>query len=384
MISTRNLLLLLSTLALCGIAAELALRQWAPPDGYYVIVPGTRWTVNPDSQVIKGITGRSVYRANQYGIRGRAFRPNAAEYRILAVGGSTTESAPHDDREAWPHLLEEQLPGTVDGRETVVGNVGRSGLTTREHILQVRHLLGQLPRIDMVLALVGINDMGSALQQGLEFRERAPVSDTSYGGLDLQHAFRLLPRKYTSKPGWYRSTALWRLAQRIKAARSAGTLYQDGAIGLIDGRLHRDRARILLDQLPPLEKQLAEYRRNLEAMIDEIEAAHARPVFVTAPSIWQAEMGEGERRSLWLGWVGRNYREATAYYTTGALAQGIQAYNATLLDVCQKRNIDCIDAATNVERTGTMFFDDVHFTERGCRRMAEVLSRYLGERPPFR
>src|SRR5262249_1685256 len=75
---------------------------------------------------------------------------------ILAVGGSTTECLYLDQEEAWPRMLERQLNGL--GKQTWIGNVGKSGLRTREHVVQVEILLDQHPRLDTVLMLVGQND----------------------------------------------------------------------------------------------------------------------------------------------------------------------------------------------------------------------------------
>src|SRR5688500_2898890 len=117
----RNLLLSATSFALSLLAGERWLRSFLPvTKGYSVLVPGTHWTVRPQPEMRRGIQGVSHYRVNWSGIRGRPFS-NSNEYRILAVGGSTTECAVLDDSEAWPRLLEDRLGTTTGGQSTWVG-----------------------------------------------------------------------------------------------------------------------------------------------------------------------------------------------------------------------------------------------------------------------
>ena len=94
------------------VVAELVLRAaLLPRGGYFVTAPGTSWTVTWDSS---GATRASRFHVNRRGVRGRAFGDDGAEFRVLAVGGSTTECAIQDDSAAWTHVLETELDRTDD------------------------------------------------------------------------------------------------------------------------------------------------------------------------------------------------------------------------------------------------------------------------------
>jgi lysophospholipase L1-like esterase len=349
-----------------------------PRSGYFVTEPGTNWTVTTGPPGDPTHVAR--FHVNRFGIRGRAFGDDRAEYRVLAVGGSTTECALLDDSTVWTHLLETGLDTTADGRRVWVGNIGHGGTTTRDHVVQLKHLLAQYPRIDVVVALVGVNDMASALRQGWEYQLPGSVTERSAEETQLRHAFVIEPGA-VGLP-WYKATGWWWLARRAKRAwrryESVGSTRR-----LEPAQRSRSTIGASLDSIPPLERPLLEYRRNLNAMVDLPAAAGARVVFVTQPSAWRRQMTDAENGRLWFGWVGADWSSARAYYTTGALRGVMAAYNQTLLDVCRERGLACVDAAHLLPNDTTIFIDDVHFTERGSRLLAEALVAALRDRPPF-
>lgn len=69
--------------------------------------------------------------------------------------------------------------------------------------------------------------------------------------------------------------------------------------------------------------------------------------------------------------------------TAGALHGGMQLYNKVLKDVCQKRGIECIDLDSLLDKSPSIFIDDSHFTERGYRAAAEIISLNLAGKEPF-
>jgi hypothetical protein len=384
----------LSTLALTAVsviaalaAAEFVLRRVAPPSrSYFVLAPGTDGTVTAAPDVIHGVAGVSHFRVNRFGIRGRPFGDDRAEYRILAVGGSTTECRALDDAKAWTHLLEADLDRTADGKRVWVGNVGRRGVTSRDHVLHLKYLLPQYPHVDVVVSLVGVNDMVSALQQGWGYRLPALVTEPHAENEQLERAFARVPgRVQDPSPAlnapWYKAMALWQLARRVKLATNRSAAWRGGGLGFLQSaRLVRHDTREWVDSLPPLEGPLIEYRRNLNAMADLAAAARVRLVFVTQPSAWRDGMSDAEERLLWFGWLGRDRR---SYFTTRAMGRAMARYNGTLLEVCRERGLDCVDAARVIPRDTTALYDDVHFNDHGSLLFAHVLVTHFRERPPF-
>jgi lysophospholipase L1-like esterase len=380
-----NLLLAGAAVALTLAASEVTLRLVLPSrDRYYVNLPLTDMRAVLSPRVVRGVDSAVRYQVNADGIRGRSFGPDSAEYRILAVGGSTTECLLLNYESSWPALLEQRLARTIDGRSVWVGNVGRSAMTSREHVLHLKYLLAQYPRIDAVVVLVGINDMLSALRQGSRYTLPRPITEMEAERRDLRRAFASLPHiedlpvDSVTFP-WYHRTALWDLARRAKAVhqRSArlDNLASDGLVGLRERRA----AGMTIDTMPSLETPLVEYRRNLMTMADIAAARHVRLVFSTQSFLWRNDMSSVERHDLWLGSRGPD----EAYYSPRVLAQAMGDYNAVTMEVCKMRSLDCIDAASAIPHSSAMFYDDVHFTNAGSRQMAVVVAEYFSHQPPF-
>jgi len=382
------------SLVVTAAAAELLLRTLLPPlRGYFVLPPGADWTLEPPPGAFPGIAGASRFRVNRFGIRGRLFGNDDAEYRILAIGGSTTRCAALDDSKTWTHLLEAQLGNTVDGREPWVGNLGRDATTSRDHVLQLKYLLPQYPCIDAVVALVGVNDVIAVLQQGWQYRERQPITDPSAERARMPRAFYRFPGRlqdlaaYSRGPvPWYKATALWQLGRRAKVVleRQRTFRFPDAPRRFEETRRRRQTAATWFDSLPPLEQPLIEYRRNLNLMADLAVAAGARLVLVTQPSLWREGLPESVERLLVFGEVRRVQGPGPAYFTARAMGVAMARYNDTLLDVCRTRGLDCLDAAGLIPRDTTALYDDVHFNERGAQLFADALIEHFRARPPFR
>jgi lysophospholipase L1-like esterase len=363
--SARQVALNASIAVLAGIAAlalcEGALRWILPaPSRYYVLWPGFRAEFHPDPAVIPGVRGSAAYSVNADGLRARPFGQPDEEYRILAVGGSTTECPYLDDAETWPSLLETMLPRTGDGRLPWVGSVGRSGLNARDHVVEAKYLLPQYPSIDAVVVLVGINDLTVALAQGDDYARPPPIHQPEAEQRQIRRAFAITP------------------------VNTSDLIQDDSGRSYEAWRERRRNAPQYRDNLPDLGAALAEYAATLNAMIDIAEARDVHMVLVTQPTLWHAGLSPTASNRLWLGGVGRFQQEqAETYFTVRALSEAMARFNATLLDVCESRELECLDLANRVPRDTSVFYDDAHFTELGARTVARELARFLARRPPF-
>jgi hypothetical protein len=389
----------LRTLALAvgvglGLAvAEGALRWLAPPSvHFHVWPPGTQVFLRPTTQTVPGVTGPSRFTINSAGVRGRAFGQDDREYRMLAIGGSTTECFYLDDTEAWPFLVEEALKRTRDGRDVWVGNVGRAGANTRDHVLHVKYLLPQYPRIDVVLALVGANDLALRLAQGTHYTPPQPLHDPGVEARQIRRAFSRWPGRLQEVPSEgasaYKKTAIYQLVRIMKetfvALATSRGLWQDEAGEVIESwRANRRAAAAIIDELPDLTSGLEEFARNLNAIADLVRPR--RLVLMTQPTLWRSDLEPAAEKLLWKGGQGNFMQErGKAYYSVRVLAAAMARYNQRLLDVCEDRRLDCIDLARHVSKTPDIFVDDEHFTEMGARLVAQIVSRHFAASELFR
>src|SRR6185436_6887283 len=102
-----------------------------------------------------------------------------------------------------------------------VGNVGRSGMTTRDNALHVKYIIRELPHMDAFVALVGANDFQLALQQGFGYRRPRPITDPSEEVARMPRAFEYVAGRVEQRAlgvSAFKATELWQLARRARNA----------------------------------------------------------------------------------------------------------------------------------------------------------------------
>jgi lysophospholipase L1-like esterase len=378
--------------------AEVALRLLYPPyTHFYVWPPGTAMVFRPLRSVLPDASGPSHFTINSQGVRGREL-PAGDAYRILAVGGSSTECLYLDDTKAWPALLEKLLQRSIAPREVWVGNVGKSGMNSRDHVLHIKYLPREYPGIDAIVLLVGVNDLTVALSQGNHYAPPPPLTAAGAEALQIRRAFAIAPGSLT-RPATdslslldapsYKRTAVYQLLKRARAAvkdgmSKRGLIQDESGQALLTWRDHRRHAARILEEPPDLGPALKEYATNLDRIVGLARAQSIRLVLMTQPTLWRADLDRSAQESLWLGGIGDfQLQSGEPYYSAAVLAEVMRRFNDVLLDVCRVDRAECFDLAARIPKDTTVFYDDVHFTEHGAQVVAEEVATYLRGRPPL-
>lgn len=152
---SRVVLLLCSSVAAL-LLGETILGQLFPNE-YYVWPPHLGRVFRPDPRYVPGISGESRFEINSIGLRGDEIKPSHT-YRILTIGGSTTECEYLDQSKTWPYLLQSTINERMHGQSVWVGNAGMNGRATRHHLAVMQYLPMKEMRIDTAVLLVGAND----------------------------------------------------------------------------------------------------------------------------------------------------------------------------------------------------------------------------------
>ena len=231
----RKLLILVVSLLGALALAELAARKILGKPVYLQSPPHLEVEFRPDPAIMPGIEGTSQFLTNSMGLRARELAPGQG-LRILTIGGSTTACDYLDQTEAWPALLESLLAKDLGEDAVWVGNAGASGLRSCDHLLQFDRLAPQIPDLDWIICLVGVNDVSLALQKGPAYRTQTPAES-----LQNPSALRRVFAEYPQEYSWLRrrETALWRLFERKRQVRWRA----EGALEDRLGRNYIDRRR---------------------------------------------------------------------------------------------------------------------------------------------
>jgi lysophospholipase L1-like esterase len=336
--------------------------------------PHLRRTFAPRAEWIPGVEGLSRFETSSLGLRGD--EPAPGDYRILALGGSTTECLYLDQEEAWPARVQAIL--RRGGVPAWVGNGGRSGHSTREHRVQFGSLAEMVEGLDAVLLLAGINDLGLRLAAGEHYDPQAMSQPEAFGRV----ASRAFARSQFAQAGpFYKRTALYALARTVHTKTTAAGQDEAGAV-YARWREHR-RLGTREEHLPDLTSGLDEYRANLIECARLARRDGVRLILMTQPVLWRKNLPAELEALLWMGGIGDYQKEmGSIYYTSAALAEGMQRYNECLLQLSREIGVECLDLAGLLADDTAVFYDDCHFNESGARKVAEAVAAYLLESAP--
>ena len=348
---------------------------------YYVHPPKLHKIYRPMLGVVFGAAKMIHFRTNKEGIRGDEFSPEE-QYRILTMGGSTTECQFLDQSKTWPCVLQKKL-NTPHGWKVWVGNIGKSGLCSREFYMHMKYLLPQYPKIDTIIVLSGVNNF---LRPLIEDDRYDPLFWDHYDYWEnrlIRGAFSKMPyfkKKFRFHPGYYDETAIGFLVKQFHYKYLQKTLYKDKRKGC-DPQARPEKCIENSDALPDLTPSLQEYIRNLHAMIDIAAGKSVRIIFMTQPSLWKKKMTDQEKDLLWSGWAGS--KKAGRYYSVEVLMEILEQFNRKLKKVCKARGVECIDLDDILPKDASIFYDDYHFTENGAQLTASIIYKYLVRKEPF-
>lgn len=399
----------ITSIIFCLFLGEMYLRYKSPLDTtkvadnkYYVWPPNMRKIFYP--KYMPGINNPSKFSINSEGIRGPEM--DDTSYRILCLGGSTTESIYLDDQETWPQLLMDKL--NKNGKHTWVGNAGKSGAMSWHHISELKYLLPQI-KPDLVLILIGINDLGLYLAHYADI-ESYTSSDDFLQQISLkpsQAKKKATKRNYSGR-SWYKNLRLWgrlrffrdkcynpklslldnlinlpKIYNKINNLIQSGFLVHD-EVGEAYERMRKKRRSSPKIDIPPilannLGKVLQLYENNIKKMI-EISRTNKdmHVIFMTQPSSWHKEMSADEERLLWSGSVGKSSTKPNAEYLSPEdMDMLLSSFNKKLIEVCKKENSLYIDLAEYIPNNLDSFYDDCHFNENGAFLVSDVIAENL-------
>ena len=159
----KNILLLLVTLVIFSLLAELILRSvlpplivWKFPQESYRFDNQTGHWLEPDQHAY---THSAIVETNSEGLRDQDYSANAPEgvIRILAIGDSQTFGNGIELEETWPKQLETVLNKTADKQYEVI-NAGLAASDTWQHEIILERLLPKY-NPDVVVLAFYVNDV---------------------------------------------------------------------------------------------------------------------------------------------------------------------------------------------------------------------------------
>lgn len=349
-------------LVLGTIISESLLAWLAPQPPFHHRQPSTVYSFNPDPIALRGVSGPATYRTNSDGIRGPELdAPDS--YRILCIGGSTTECPYLDDSETWPTLLGELLAADWN-RPVWVGAAAVSEFASGHHLRYLRQS-DLAPTVDRVVVMPGAND--------------------------LLRLFFELDSGEVEPPYWYQSNLLGLVRQIWNVRLGHGMLLDSTGEQLRIRRLgpgdspsapiseSRDpRAYAFRPRELDFDAAVADFERRLTQLAELAKAKKIPLTLVTQPVLWEDFLDAIGQNKLLFARV-YPYPRTWDLLTATKLRKIMYQYNEAIRLVAAKTDTDFVDPATEMNGRQEYFYDDFHLNELGCQRLATLLARHLAE-----
>jgi hypothetical protein len=345
---------------------------------------GREALLSTDITLMPGVEGVGKFTGNNVGLRGPDFPTDGdSVYKIVTIGGSTTEGLYLDDSEEWAHLLMTGLNARTSEISTWVANGGQSGRNTVDHAELIR-VLPVINQVEMLIFMIGINDLGPVLSFG------GQSTQATLEAAAIEFGNRVTNGGERDRPSlpFFKRTELFDLAKRSSASL-LGQLSLSlglGWLGVGSGRYIEERRKLRAEastvELPDLQSGMDEYRMRIRAIAALCEERDLRCLYLTQPMMVRGDMTPEESSLMWFGWA-RDSSGKPGYVSTGDLAIAMDAFNDELLSVCLDDGLECFDIAPMVPKDTSAFYDDAHFNGNGSRIVASLVTDYLLSNPPF-
>jgi lysophospholipase L1-like esterase len=368
------LLVLLPVLGLVFVLAELGARAWLDLRGqYFVWAPGARTLQVLDPDAMPGLPSLARFEINRDGERGDEPPEESWDaYRVLVLGGSSTECRFIDQREAWPAVAQRFLsrPDSLDllhARRAHVGNLGRSLATCGQLRLVLERVLPRYERLDAIVLMVGASDVVEWLARGAPPEAVAvPIATGDVFDEHPEGPFGWTPGKLALR----RILASWRrsLLGSLETHRNAGR-------GVARARRMRAQATEVIDVLPDAAGMLGRFEESFRALLHAARAK-AGSVVVLRPC-WAR--GGPEPDAPEHGWMFADgdlrSEPVQRWYSQRVADRLLEMVERRMSAIVRELGLPEIDPKLLVEAGPAHFYDAGHLTPAGCEILGQAVAQ---------
>ena len=368
----QNISLLLVSLIICIIAGEILLRIYNPFEfsvkGEKIILRAYKkhsMLTTYGNFLNSKLDAKIIHTKNSIGFRGEDPPKDLEKYlSIIALGGSTTECLLLSDGKDWPAVL--YSISKKDIPLVWINNAGIDGHSTYGHtILMEDYIIKIRPKI--VLFLIGINDVG--LEKIKSYDEKTMIKGISFASLK---AFLKSTEDHSE------ILSLGKNIDRCRRAKARQLSHHQIDVEKL-GYVNLEERSILEKKLLDESKFLIPFETRLENIIRISRAANITPVFITQPVLYGN--GVDPVTGVDLGKI-KMANDSSGFLNWKIL----ELYNQKTRDIGKKNDVLIIDLATKMPKRSDLYYDLMHFTNKGAETVAKIifndLKPYIKKRFP--
>ena len=278
-----------------------------------------------------------IQKIDKYGFRG--LRKNIDKIDLLAVGGSTTNQQFINLEDTWPELLEKKFEEI--GKNIDVVNAGKGGQSTIGHIWNFDNWFGKIEnfRTRYIIFYVGINDVRENIYKN--------ISAYDHGGKKAKNILDKLITILKDNNG---------ITYKLNKFFYNKLFLKNIEIVTYEEKNVDDYKKI--KKKFKLTKEHERYLyTNLQELVRLTNKIRATPIFVTQKSL----RGNLIDSSI------VSFDDKFDYYSAESEIAKI------IINLCKKNNIFCIDLHNAIKFEYDDFYDLVHTTKKGTKKIAELI-----------
>lgn len=346
----KKLLAFIIGCLLALVLSELILSIYNP---FPAVVKGDKvvlranYSIQFENHINPKLPSKIKVTGNSLGFRGAELPVNHA-FKVLTIGGSTTRCMYSPDSLTWSFLLGKSLQQHIP--DLWLNNAGVTGHSTFGHTLLLKDYVLKL-NPDVVLFLVGINDVERSLEDRFIIQdntERQSLAGRIKKVLYQSETVALILNIYRS----YKAK---------KISLSNGFDFDLASQPLLDVSSEKQSQK-LAAQTP----YLSAYEGRLTELVQNCIENNVQPILVTQPALF----GDAIDVTTGIDLSRLQYNEMN-----GALMWGVlEKYNEVTRKVAKENGVVCVDLANQLPKDSKYYWDFIHYTPEGNRKIAELLA----------
>jgi len=277
------------------------------------------------------------------------------EYRIIALGGSTTESdeTPYHYPQATTRILQKDHIGS---KHIQVLNSGKSAYTTAHSLIRLQFdLLSFQP--DMITVMNNINDLT------VNF---FPFSDERNN-----YANKYLKPYYAHHRSLLKDSFLRNSRLLVFLFQSLRTLKKQYSYQSIDAQHCGGKAKSMRCSDEPIELRAKDsFRNNLRAIAAIGKTHNIIVVFMSMPATYSDE-------KITLAFDHKGYNGYILYPPIEEFKNAFEQYNQVIKEVAQEQGVHFIDMYNLMGHEDHYFVDMVHYSFEGYKQFIKIYANAL-------
>ena len=341
----KKILLINGAILAAGVfILELGFGSWFSPHrlDQLNIVRHANYTFRVDS-LYASLKKYARYQRDLYGLRGKYSDP--AHIDILTMGGSATDQRYLDEGDTWQDVLHGRF--RQNGSDVSVVNAGVDGQSTIGNLKDFEIWFPQIPNLKprYVLVYLGPNDLFTD--------DRAAPDD-----VEGSHSIKAMLKS---------KSALHRLYRNLTGAYLASVAFPVSHRAISFSRLPWTHTPLRRSYEDFQSGRLARFEKRVRNLLATIRRWGAKPIVVTQPMrIYKEENGGilGVATPMAIDGVSVNGAD---------IAHMLWMIHRKALDVCEDEGGIGLDLARQVNFTDDDFYDYVHNTPAGARKIGDYL-----------